>query len=324
RGAISGADAWVVVLEESALPVDSVPREPAAGAVSVAISATPVDPLFVHTLRELETSSLRASPDRRRPGPAALAFQSADHPPSKEETVSGFLLRLAASPAAAADSRFRVIRFDDPSEMERPELTRRLPAGAVRILDVGCGAGGAIASARAKNSRWSITGIERDPRLAGLARGRLDRVLEGDLTRLLPRLAEAGEQFDALVFADVLEHVDDPIGALSAGRALAAPGGMLLASVPNVGHVSIVRDLVAGRFDPIPAGLCDSGHLRWFTRSWLAEAIGEAGWQVISIEGEPGAPAPDAASFLEFAASFPGSDSESLSTYQWVAVGAAE
>ncbi len=93
--------------------------------------------------------------------------------------------------------------------------------------------------------------------------------------------------------------------------------------MPNVGHVSIVRDLVAGRFDPTPTGLVDARHLRWFTRSFLREAVAEAGWRVETIEGEPGAPAAGAGGFLALAGAWPDCDRESLSTYQWVATARA-
>ncbi len=206
----------------------------------------------------------------------------------------------------------------DPSERERPEVTSRLPEAPARILDAGCGSGG-LALARARRPGWNVTGIEKDPRQAARARDRCDAVIEGDLAEVLPRLSAAGERFDAIVFADVLEHLEDPVAALAQARRLASPDGVLVASVPNVGHVSVVRDLLLGRHDPVPAGLCDVGHLRWFTRSSFAEMIAEAGWSLESLDGEAGAPAPDREPFLELVTEWPDADRESLGTYQWIA-----
>ncbi|MEO8430523.1 MAG: methyltransferase domain-containing protein [Acidobacteriota bacterium] len=319
REAVHGASSWVVVLEPSALPAGGTVPEPPAGSIARSEPSAPASPPFVHTLRELEGARVaRAGADA--PGRSAISFRTRDFPPAEGETVEAFLARLAASAAAQDDPRFPVIRFEDPSHRERPELTRRLPPGPLRILDVGCGAGAGIAAARARHPAWSVTGIERDPVLAGRARRLCDRVVEGDLAEVLPLLAASGQRFDAIVFADVLEHMEDPVSALRQGLAVAESGGMLLASVPNVGHLSIVRDLVAGRFDPVPAGLCDASHLRWFSRSWLEEALAEAGWRVESVEGEQGAPAPDADAFLALADAWPGADRESLRTYQWIAV----
>ncbi|HEY4231403.1 MAG TPA: class I SAM-dependent methyltransferase [Thermoanaerobaculia bacterium] len=324
EAALAAAGSWVVVRDPTALPVPGsrIP-EPPYGRVLVAADAVPEPPSYVHTLRELEQARVRTVPASSRPeaGAAAFAFWPADHPPRAGESVGAFCDRLlaAGADARAKDDAFRVLRFEEPSGRERPELTRRIPAGALRILDVGCGAGGGIAGGDGRASGWRVTGIERDPTLASLARARCDRVLEGDLREILPRLAADGERFDVIVFADVLEHLEDPFEPLRIAGTLAAPGARLLVSVPNVGHLSVVRDLLGGRFDPVPAGLLDAGHLRWFTRESLALALEETGWSAVSIDGESGAPSPDPEPFLAVARAWPDRDEASLRTYQWIA-----
>jgi SAM-dependent methyltransferase len=320
--ALSAADVWMIVNEPAALPAfGGAAPEPIEGKVLAAVAAAPEG--FVHTQRELEGARLGEAGGERR-GPAATLLRTSDFPAGTNETIELYIKRLQADDAAhATHSAFRAVLFDESSDRERPELTRRLPAGFLRILDVGCGAGAGIAAGKARHPAWAVTGIEWDPILAGRARSRCDRVLEGDLTRILPALEAEGTRFDAVVFADVLEHLEDPVAALTAARSVASLGARLLVSVPNVGHLSIARDLLVGRFDPIPAGLTDARHLRWFTRSFLAEALAESGWSTISIESEPGAPAPDSAAFLALAAAWPDADRESLATYQWVALASA-
>jgi len=308
------AESWIVVRDASALPLGNIP-EPASGAVS---RATPVDPPAVHTLRELESAVIGRSLER--PSPAFLFRADCFHALGAE-TVETFLARLESE--AKPNLGFMAVVFEDPSERERPELTRRLPGGRLRVLDAGCGAGGGIGLARARHPEWEVVGIERDADLAARARRRCDRVIEGDLTDALGLLAGTGERFDALVFADVLEHLEDPVAALTEARRLASPEAILLVSVPNAGHLSVVRDLLLGRHDSVAAGLCDVGHLRWFTRSFLEEAIAEAGWRLESLEAEGGAPAPDTRPFLGLAAQWPDADLPSLATYQWIATARA-
>ena len=326
EAALAGAGSWVLVREPEALPRPGtrVP-EPPYRRVLVAEPGVPRPPFYVHTLRELEGTPLDAAPGAgsgiSTPAIPALAFWTADHPPRAGESLSAFFERLASLDAGslATDARFRVVRFEEPSLRERPELTRRLPEGPLRILDVGCGAGGGIAAAKPRRKGWTVVGIERDAALAAQARERCDRVEEGDLREALPRLSRAGERFDAIVFADVLEHLEDPAGALRAARALASPGARLLVSVPNVAHLSVVRDLLCGRFDPVPAGLLDAGHLRWFTRALVSELLEETGWTPDAIRGEPGAPSPDPEPLSRLAEAWPDRDSESLAAYQWIA-----
>ena len=168
--------------------------------------------------------------------PAALLFRAADFPPAASETVEHLLRTVARARAARRRSGFLAVGSRIASERERPELTRRLPDGPLRILDAGCGAGGGIPA----RSRGVPAGRDRDrdgpgSRRAG-PRAPATACSVGDLARILPELEAAGERFDAFVFADVLEHLEDPVAALAAARRLAAPGARLLvASVPNVG-----------------------------------------------------------------------------------------
>jgi 2-polyprenyl-3-methyl-5-hydroxy-6-metoxy-1,4-benzoquinol methylase len=328
REAFAGADVWILVRDESALPWPA-PRFPVPepGRVLVATADLPPSPA-VHTLRELEASAARpregsmADAAEAAQSPA-IAFRAADFPAVPGETVAGLLDRLTgvtASVEKRRDPAFRAFVFNDNSGGEREEITRHVPAGSRRLLDVGCGAGGSSAGLKVRFEGLEVWGIESDRARAELARGRLDRVLVGDAARVLEGLGGECRTFDAFLFADVLEHLEDPVQALSLARNLAAPGATLVASVPNAGHLSLVRDLVLGRFDPVSAGLADAGHVRWFTKASLGEALEEAGWQAIAIESWPGAPASDSAGFLAGLSDWPGLDRESLMTYQWIAV----
>ena len=329
REAFAGAEVWLVVIEETALPVamSSFPfPEPERLLVPSMVAGS-----AAHTLRELETCEPGSVvPPQGRMGPRnpadttcppAIGFRTADFPAAPGESVAGFLERLLAG----LDRRqrrpdFRAIRFEDASRGERPELTRHFPPGIRRLLDVSCGAGGSSAALRGRTKGLQVTGVEKDSESARLARGSLDRVIEGDAPRILEDLVREGEMFDAFLFADALERLDDPVGLLSRARTLAAPAATMVASVSNAGQLSLARDLVLGRFDPVPAGLIDEGRLRWFTKASFAEALEEAGWRVVSIEPWAGIPAPLAAEFLDRLSAFPGLDRASLATSRWIAV----
>lgn len=321
--AFAAARNWVVISDETALPVPGAEVSTAPGRVLLASPLSPAAPPIVHTLRELEEAPEAGGPKGLDPEESspAIAFRAADFPPLDAETVEDYVRRLGSPPTPRAFAAgFRAVVFEDSPGGDRADVTRRFPPGIRRLLDVGCGPGGAAAALCRSRPGLAATGIERDAKAAALARQRLADVREGDAMTALARLAEAGERFDALLFADVLEHFDDPIGVLGLARKLALPEATLVASVPNVGHLSLVRDLLLGRFDPLPAGLADAGHLRWFTRTSLAEALDEAGWKDVTIEPAAGAPAPEAEEFLRRAEAWAGADRESLTTYQWIAV----
>jgi 2-polyprenyl-3-methyl-5-hydroxy-6-metoxy-1,4-benzoquinol methylase len=252
-----------------------------------------------------------------------MLFRPRDFPARPDETSDAYVRRLAGDPALRAFHPGLAALALDAAGEERSEVTRHFPRPIERLLDVGCARGAAGAALKREMTGLRVTGIENDPALAASARGALDRVVEAEASDALRALGKEGARFDALLFADVLEHLEDPIGVLGQARSLAEADATLLASVPNAGHLSLVRDLLLGRFDPVPAGLADAGHLRWFTKRFLREALEEAGWRVDRVEGLPGAPAPDAGEFLGRLSDWSSADRESLTTYQWVAVARA-
>ncbi len=106
-----------------------------------------------------------------------------------------------------------------------PPLIAGLPAGG-RLLDVGCGTGALVAAAR--EAGLEAIGVEPDPEMADLASELLgDEVVVAGL----PDLPYADHGFEAVTANFVLNHVDDPrAGARELAR-VAAPGGVVRATI---------------------------------------------------------------------------------------------
>jgi SAM-dependent methyltransferase len=98
------------------------------------------------------------------------------------------------------------------------------------LLEVGCGHGLLLDEARRRGH--SVKGVELSRNAAGYARDVLGLdVFEGPLEEFAA--AHEGEGFDAIVLADVIEHLEDPLAALDACRDLLAPGGALCVVTPD-------------------------------------------------------------------------------------------
>ena len=91
--------------------------------------------------------------------------------------------------------------------------------------------------------------------------------------------------FDTIIFADVLEHFVDPSCILGQIKSKLSQHGEIIASIPNVRHWSVLRDLLEGRWDYVDAGILDRTHLRFFTKSSLVEMFKTAGFCLEKIQG---------------------------------------
>lgn len=104
-------------------------------------------------------------------------------------------------------------------------LLRMIGSPRGRLLDVGCGHGLLLDEAR--TAGWEGLGLELSARAAAHARDALG------LDVREATLAEVDGPLDAIVLADVIEHLDDPLAALDRCVALLAPGGTLCVVTPD-------------------------------------------------------------------------------------------
>ena len=161
---------------------------------------------------------------------------------------------------------------------ERADLVGALPLPLGRVLDLGCGEGGAAGPLRSAGAVW-ITGVELHAPSAERARTTLDEVVVGRVEESLARVAGP---FDTILAYDLLEHLADPEPLLSGLHAVAAPRARLHVSVPNARHWSLARDLILrGTFGYAEWGHRDATHLRWFTRRDLEALLRRSGWDPV-------------------------------------------
>jgi methionine biosynthesis protein MetW len=162
-----------------------------------------------------------------------------------------------------------------------------VPRGA-RVLDVGCATGYLAAELAARGS--AVVGVEADPAAAAEAASACESVVTGDVESADCQAALAAlAPFDAIVCADVLEHLRDPWAALGLLAPLLRHDGRAVLSVPNIGHWTARRALLRGRFPYAAHGLFDRTHLRFFTRASAHELAAAAG---LRVHAERFAPAP--------------------------------
>ncbi len=170
--------------------------------------------------------------------------------------------------------------IDPDDETTSHALVARLVGAHKRVLDVGCASGRLAEHLQRSGNR--VSGVEIDPDLGEAARVHLERLVIGDLDKLDLADEFGGGSFDVVVFADVLEHLKNPLRTLRQARELLADGGYTVVSIPNIAHGSVRLALLQGRFEYRELGLLDDTHLRFFTRSSV-DAFLRAGGFVPSV-----------------------------------------
>jgi 2-polyprenyl-3-methyl-5-hydroxy-6-metoxy-1,4-benzoquinol methylase len=164
----------------------------------------------------------------------------------------------------------------------RDDIIDVLPEGALKILEVGCGAGLTGRAIKEKRgSRVEVTGIEIMNDAAEQAKANLDKVIVGNVETL--ELPFSKGYFDCIIYGDVLEHLIDPWSLIIRHREFIKPGGHVVISIPNVAHYRTIKMLWKKKWDYTDRGVFDKTHLRFFALHNIEELLKDAELEIVNI-----------------------------------------
>lgn len=123
-----------------------------------------------------------------------------------------------------------------------------LPFKGLRILDIGCG-GGLLAEPMARLGA-DVVGADAAPRNIPVAQVHAAQSgLDIDYRCITAEaLAAAAEQFDVVLNMEVVEHVADPLGFLTACHDLLKPGGVMVCSTINRNAKSFAMAIIGAEW----------------------------------------------------------------------------
>jgi 2-polyprenyl-3-methyl-5-hydroxy-6-metoxy-1,4-benzoquinol methylase len=174
-----------------------------------------------------------------------------------------------------------IYRFSfDPDSDHAGAHILRLIGGAENVLEIGAGPG-SITKPLIELAGCTITALEIDSTSVAMLKTFCDNVIQADLNnpdwvKALPR---AG--FDAVVIADVLEHLYDPWATLRQVKDVVNDNGCVIVSIPHVSHASIMACLLAGDFRYGDWGLLDKTHIRFFSMQNVQALFEGAGFKIV-------------------------------------------
>lgn len=165
------------------------------------------------------------------------------------------------------------------------DLTHALPFQGLRILDIGCG-GGLLSEPMARLGA-EVVGADAAPRnipVAQIHAAQSGLVIDYRNTTA-EDLAAAGERFDVVLNMEVVEHVADPLGYLTACQLLLKPGGLMICSTLNRNAKSFMMAIVGAEWVMrwLPKGTHDWA--KFITPDELYGLIRKAGLEPVDRKG---------------------------------------
>jgi len=170
-------------------------------------------------------------------------------------------------------------------ESNRSEMLRFITNAPTKSLEVGCR--GAKHSKLLKQTftnleAWGIE-PESNAQIINEAKNNLDFFINDYLTPNTPNIPH--NFFDLIIFNDVLEHMYDPWEVLIACKKLLNKNGIVVISLPNIRHKSIMKELFLNdNFEYTEEGLLDVSHIRFFTKRSMQKMLTDCGYEIIKLE----------------------------------------
>lgn len=165
---------------------------------------------------------------------------------------------------------------------KRPEMLAFITNDPKTTLEVGCREGLFTSSIKEIFDIKDSWGVEPDNSILEESKKNIDNVVIDYFNKdiELPK-----KYFDLIIFNDVLEHMYDPWEALLKAKVLLSENGIIIASIPNIRHKSILKKLLlSDSFEYKSAGILDVTHIRFFTKTTMIKLFNETGFEIIQVK----------------------------------------
>lgn len=167
----------------------------------------------------------------------------------------------------------------------RNDILTLIPDNVNKVLDVGCSIGTLGEQIKQSNNNVEVIGVEINEQMAKVAKEKLDSVIIEDAENI--NLADyfSPNYFDCIIFADILEHLENPWDVLKNATSFLNNEGVIIASIPNVRHCTTTANLLFKAYWPYrERGIHDKSHLRFFTLKNIRELFQHANLKIVSIK----------------------------------------
>ena len=151
------------------------------------------------------------------------------------------------------------------------------------VLECGCAAGYMTRFMNVK-LRCEVSIVEIDEDAYEKAKQYSERSCRADLMDSQWYWFYQDKRFDYVLFADVLEHLTDPLSVVKKAVNLMKDDGQMIVSIPNICHNDILIRMFYDDFRYTRYGILDEGHLRFCGLNQIEAFFNEAGLKIEQIE----------------------------------------
>ena len=162
-------------------------------------------------------------------------------------------------------------------------IINRIQPG-MTVLEFGCSYG-RMTKYISEVLHCDVSIVELDQEAYPVARVYAQDGFCGDIDQEGWYLHFSGQQFDRILFADVLEHLRDPLKALKRAKSLLKDDGEIIISIPNIGHNDILVKLFQNRFEYTSIGLLDNTNIHFWGEKNLEAFVQQAGCGIRILDG---------------------------------------
>jgi 2-polyprenyl-3-methyl-5-hydroxy-6-metoxy-1,4-benzoquinol methylase len=159
-----------------------------------------------------------------------------------------------------------------------------IPPGSV-ILDAGCGNGSFLSQFR--DRKWQLHGSDLSPTGIEVARKSFPDInfFLADAQSLYQDFLQTVGKVDVVITTEVIEHIYDPRSFLRNCYDLLNPGGTLVLTTPYHGYLKNLLLAVTGKMDDHFTALWDHGHIKFWSRKTIEQALSETGFTNFQFAG---------------------------------------
>lgn len=191
------------------------------------------------------------------------------------------LPRKQDADAKALRSKWGMNYFIAEPNQELINLITQEKNAEISVLEIGCDCGATLLELKNTYPNAKTYGYEINPKSADIS-SMVAAVEVGNVEE--KNFPYEKNMFDYIYFGDVLEHLHRPDETVAYCREFLKEDGCIIACIPNLMHISVIKNLLEGYFTYREIGLLDRTHVHMFTLYEIVNMFNENDFEIERID----------------------------------------